>query len=158
MAKRSSRSRPAGEPKLYYPPLGGLYNATWDLWYPLIRITAGLMLIPHGWPKVVAGASAIAANVLARRGIEPALPLAYLIIFLETVGGICIAIGFLTRPFAALLVIEFLVIIFKAHLPNGWLVGVNGAEFAVLWGVVLLAILIRGGGPYSVDRAIGKEV
>jgi putative oxidoreductase len=149
----------SGQPKLVIPGLGGLYASLHDLAYPLVRITAGLMLLPHGWPKMMKmGAGAVAANVLARRGIEPALPLAYLIIFLETVGGICIAIGFLTRPFALLLLLEFLVIIFKAHLPNGWSVGANGAEFVVMWGVLFLAILIRGGGPYSVDRAIGKEV
>jgi len=28
----------------------------------------------------------------------------------------------------------------------------------LLWGLIFLAIAIRGGGPYSVDRAIGREV
>jgi putative oxidoreductase len=69
-----------------------------------------------------------------------------------------IAIGLFTRPIALLLLLEFLVIIFVVHLPNGWSVGANGAEFVVMWGVLFLAILIRGGGPYSVDRAIGKEL
>ena len=54
--------------------------------------------------------------------------------FLELVGGICIAIGFLTRPFALLCLIEMIVIIFKAHLPNGWGFSVQGggAEFPVM--------------------------
>ena len=131
-----------------------------DWGYPLLRATAGLMLLPHAWPKyMVLGAQGVAANILARRGIEPALPFAYLIMFLELVGGICITIGFLTRPFALLLLIEMLVITFKVGVPNGWFFSAQGggAEFTVMWALLFLIILIRGGGDYSVDRAIGKE-
>lgn len=145
--------------KLYFPGLGSTYDSLADWAYPLIRITAGLMLLPHVWPKLMtAGAAGVAAG-LARRGIEPALPFAYLIMFLELVGGICIAIGFLTRPFALLCLIEMIVIAVKAHAPNGWGFSVQGggAEFPVMWAILFLIILIRGGGHFSVDRAIGKE-
>ncbi|HKA75818.1 MAG TPA: DoxX family protein [Pseudolabrys sp.] len=150
----------SGAPKLYFPGLGGLYESLYDFAYPLLRITAGLMLFPHVWPKFMVGVQAVAANTLARRGIEPALPLAYLIMFLESVGAVCIIIGFLTRPFALLLLIEMLVIIFKVQLANGWFFSVQGggAEFPVMWAILFLVILIRGGGHYSVDRAIGKEL
>jgi putative oxidoreductase len=149
------------ETKLYFPALGGIYEGLADWAYVLLRITAGLMLLPHAWPKfLVAGAKGVAANTLARRGIEPALPLAILIMFLESVGAICIAIGFLTRPFALLLLIEMLFITFKVQWPNGWFFSAQGggAEFTVMWAALFLIILIRGGGPYSVDRAIGKEL
>jgi len=108
---------------------------------------------------MVAGAKGVAANTLARRGIEPALPLAILIMFLESVGAICITIGFLTRPFALLLLIELLFITFKVQWPNGWFFSAQGggAEFTVMWAALFLIILIRGGGEHSVDRAIGKE-
>ena len=53
--------------------------------------------------------------------------------------------------------IEFLIIV-KSHLNAGWSVGAGGAEFAFLWLVALIYILIRGGGPYSVDAMLGKEV
>lgn len=149
-----------GDTKLYFPALSGIYDALADWAYPLLRATAGLMLLPHVWPKfMVAGAKGVAANTLARRGIEPALPLAILIMFLELVGAICITIGFLTRPFALLLLIELLFITFKVQLPNGWFFSAQGggAEFTVMWAALFLIILIRGGGHHSVDRAIGKE-
>ena len=147
-----------GDTKLIFPGLGGLYAAAADYTYPLLRVVVGLLLIPHGWPKLMAGASAVAAGALARRGIEPALPLAYLLIFLETAGGVMIAIGLFTRPIAALLVIQFLVIIFKAHMQNGWMASVSGVEFVLLWCICFFIIMLRGGGKYSVDHAIGKEV
>ena len=145
--------------KLYFPGLGGFYEGLADWAYPLLRVTAGLMLLPHVWPKFVSFGAAGVAGSLARRGIEPALPFAYLIMFVELVGGICIAIGFLTRPFALLCLIEMIVIAVKAHLPNGWSFTVQGGggEFPVMWAILFLIILIRGGGHYSVDRAIGKE-
>jgi hypothetical protein len=47
------------------------------------------------------GAAAFAGG-LARRGIEPSLPLAYLIFFNETIGAICLMIGRFTRPITAI--------------------------------------------------------
>jgi putative oxidoreductase len=158
MNAMTTGNRANADPRPVFPALGRHYQFTSDLAYLIVRVTAGLMLIPHGWPKVMAGASAVAANTLSRRGIEPALPLAYLIIALETIGGIMIAIGLFTRPVALLLVIEFLVIIFKAHLPAGYGVGAGGIEFPLMWGLILLAILLRGGGPWSLDRKLGFEV
>jgi hypothetical protein len=55
---------------------------------------------PAWWPKVEAGVAATASSALARRGIQPAEPLAILIIILETIGGICVALGLFTRFWA----------------------------------------------------------
>jgi putative oxidoreductase len=146
----------ASEPKPLIAALGGLYAKAADLSWLIIRATAGLALIPHGWPKFQRGPSGV-AGYLAGQGLEPSLPFAYLLIFLETIGGVMIAIGLLTRPIAALLLIEFLVII-KVHAAKGWAPSAGGAEYVVFWALILLAILLRGGGPYSVDRKLGREV
>jgi putative oxidoreductase len=34
----------------------------------------------------------------------------------------------------------------------------GGWEFPFLWGLFMFAIALRGGGPYSLDRKIGKEL
>jgi putative oxidoreductase len=129
----------------------------WTEWaYLLLRVAAGLMLIPHVWPKLMAGPAAIAANVMARRGVEPALAAAYVAIIVEVAGAILITLGLFTRPMALVLVLEFLVIA-KTHLVAGWGVGIGGAEFVALWLLVYLFIMCRGGGPYSVDAMLGKE-
>ncbi len=90
-------------------------------------------------------------------GIEPALLAAYLVIITEVLGAICITVGFLTRLVAALLVIEFLVIV-KVHSAAGWMASAQGAEFPFIWLIVFVFILLRGGGPYSVDRKLGWEI
>jgi len=137
--------------------LGSLYEKIGPLHWPLIRATVGIILFTHGWPKLMMGVQAVAANTLAKRGIEPALALAYILIFLEIVGAICITLGLFTRPIAVALVIQFVVIVLQ-HVPNGWAWINRGYEFPLMWGLIFLAIAIRGGGPYSVDRAIGREV
>jgi putative oxidoreductase len=79
------------------------------------------------------------------------------IIFLETIGGLLIAVGLFTRVVAALLFIQFLVI-WKVHWPRGWAASASGLEFVIMWGLLFLAIMLRGGGPYSLDRKLGWEV
>ena len=146
----------AGQPRLLVPQLQPFYRRVEPLSWALIRITAGLMLIPHGWPKLMMGVGATANMALVKRGIAPAEPLAIALIAIETLGGLCIALGLFTRFWAAAAVIEMCVIIWH-HLPKfGW--GQGGYEYPLFWGLVMLAIALRGGGPYSLDRAIGREL
>src|SRR5690606_2731740 len=70
------------EPALYMPSLASIYEKTSVLSWPLIRIAAGAFLLTHGWPKLFnMGVQAFAANSLAKRGIEPSLLFAYIVIF-----------------------------------------------------------------------------
>ena len=144
------------QPKLLFPQLQSFYQWVEPLTWPLIRITAGLMLIPHGWPKLMMGITATANMALVKRGIAPAEPLAIALIAIETLGGLCIALGLFTRFWAAAATIEMCVIVYH-HLPKfGW---TNpGYEYPLFWGIVMLAIALRGGGAYSLDRKVGKEL
>jgi putative oxidoreductase len=150
--------RQKADPKPVVPALGYYYQFTSDLAYVIVRATAGLMLLPHGWPKVFTMGAAGVSNALTRYGIPMPGAFAYLLMVLETIGGVMIAIGLFTRVVAALLVIEFLVIVFVAHWPRGYGVGSGGIEFPMMWGLLFVAILLRGGGPWSVDRKLGWEI
>jgi putative oxidoreductase len=144
------------EPRLFFPKLERFYRMVEPLSWPLIRLTAGLMILPHGIPKLQAGVAATAAFALTKRGIGPAEPLAVVLIVLETVGGLCVALGLFTRFFAAAIAIEMAVI---AHLyvPKfGW-TG-PGYEYPLMWCLVMVAIALRGGGPWSLDRRIGRQL
>ena len=147
-----------GQSKLLYPGLAGFYETMLPIAGTLVRIVVGVMFLMHVSTKFKLGADAVAANVFAKNGIEPALLWTYVIIFLESVGGVCLIIGLFTRFFAAALAIEMLVALLMVHLPKGYAAGGGGYEYVLLIGVACLTIAIRGGGPYSVDRAIGKEL
>jgi putative oxidoreductase len=69
-------------------------------------------------------------------------------------------LGLLTRIVGAMIAIEFLVITFVAHFHNGFGFSNPGGgwEYPLLWGLVIFAISLRGGGPYSLDRMIGREI
>jgi putative oxidoreductase len=142
--------------KLLIPRLKPFYDFMEPLSWLLIRLTAGLMILPHGIPKLQAGIAATASFALVKRGIAPAEPLAVVLIVLETLGGLCVALGLFTRFFAAAIAIEMSVIA-SLYIPKfGW-TG-PGYEYPLMWGLVMLAIALRGGGPWSLDRRIGREL
>jgi putative oxidoreductase len=141
--------------------LAPLYANAGDLSYLIVRLTAGGMLLVHGITKLTTGTIAgFAANSMAKRGIEPAMFMAYVVWTLETVGAVCIILGLFTRVFAAAIGIQFLVIVLLAHGPNGfgWNRPGGGWEYPLFWGLMWVAIGLRGGGPYSLDRKLGWEL
>ena len=148
----------AGETRLLWPSLAGFYSQCFEIAYALLRVVIGYILFMHGWGKVHAGAGAIAANVMAKAGLEPSLGFAYAAMALETVGAACLVIGLFTRFFAAAIAIEMGLAFLFVHLPKGFAASQGGFEYVLLIGIVLFVIAIRGGGPYSADRMIGKEL
>ncbi len=143
--------------KLMYPGLAGFYDTWRDIAYTALRVCVGYILFMHGWAKLQTGAAGIAA-FMAKNGLEPGLAFAYVAILLETVGAICIIFGLFTRFFASALAIEMLIGMLAVHLSKGFAAGKGGYEYILLIGVVMFCIAIRGGGPYSVDAKIGKEL
>jgi putative oxidoreductase len=108
---------------------------------------------PHGWPR--SGGVAATASKLA--AADPGRPLAILLIILETIGGICIALGLFTRFWATAVTIEMAVIVYH-YLPAGFGWTKPGYEYPLMWGLIMLAVALRGGGPYSLDRKFRREL
>ena len=123
-----------------------------------MRIVVGAILLAHGWLKVGTFGVAGVSGMMAKNGLEPATAFAVAAMVLETIGAICIIIGLFTRFFAAALAIELLIGLIAVHLKAGFFVNNGGFEYILLLGIVMFAVAIRGGGPYSVDHAIGKEL
>jgi putative oxidoreductase len=154
------------EPKSLIPALAASYPQLRDLAWLIIRLTAGGMLLVHGIQKVMpmfkdgftATIAAFATNSMARRGIEPAMIAAYVVFAIETIGAVLIILGLFTRFAAAAAAIEFAVITFVAHWPLGFTWSRGGWEYPLFWGLILFAIALRGGGPYSLDRKLGWEL
>ena len=147
-----------GEAKLMYPGLSGFYDAMLPIAETFVRIVVGAMFLMHVSAKFKIGAGAVAANIFAKNGLEPALAWAYVVMFVEVVGGACLIVGLFTRFVAAVLAIEMLIALLFVHLPKGYGAGAGGYEYVLLIGAVCFVFAIRGGGPYSVDRFLGKTL
>ena len=148
----------AGETKLIFPGLAGFYGSWHDISYTLVRVIVGYIFFMHGWGKITGAGVAGVSTYMANQGLEPGALFALAAMFLEAVGGICIIIGLFTRFFAAAMAIELAIAFLVVHFKAGFPVGKGGFEYVLLLGIVMFAIAIRGGGPYSADRMIGKEL
>ena len=142
---------------LIFPGLAGFYESFGEVAYALVRVIIGYILFMHGWGKFNAGLGAVVGS-MDKMGLSPSIFFGGAALFLETVGALCVAIGLFTRFFAAALAIEMGIAFLVVHLPKGFAANQGGFEYVLLLGIVLFAIAIRGGGPYSVDRMIGKEL
>ena len=151
-------SQPA---KPLVPALASLEAAVAPLGEPLVRVAAGLLLVPHGAQKLFGafggyGVEATGQFFAAKLGLPAELALVAGLV--EFFGGLALAAGFLTRPAAALIVGLMAVAIVAVHWPAGFFWTSGGFEYPLLWGLVALSFVIRGGGRYSVDALIGREI
>ena len=142
--------------------LAPLYTRLAPLSYPMIRFFAGLFLMPHGAQKLFGwfgggGLEGTAGFFSQNLGLEPGMFWAVLVGATEFFGGLCLAIGLLTRPAAVAVTILMAVAVVLVHLGNGFFATAGGYEYPMFWGLVALAIVLRGGGRMSVDRMIGRE-
>jgi putative oxidoreductase len=146
------------ETNLIFPGLARFYETWRDIAYTLVRGIIGYILFMHGWGKITGAGVAGVSGYMAKQGLEPATLFALAAIFLETVGAICIIFGLFTRFFAAAIAVEMALAFLVVHFKAGFAANKGGFEYVLLLGIVMFAIAIRGGGPYSVDRMIGKEL
>jgi putative oxidoreductase len=148
-------------PRYVVPALGSVYAAIEAYSWPLVRVATGFFFVPHGMQKLFGfwgGDIARTAEGFARQGLHPSLFWAYYIGCLEFLGGICLIIGLLTRPVAALFAGFMFVAAFHVTIQRGWFWSGGGMEVPLYLLLISLAILIRGGGPLSIDSRLGREI
>jgi putative oxidoreductase len=148
-------AKPAeSETALVFPPLGRVY-AGLDAWVlPLLRVLAGVSMVMHGWVHI-SNDMADNAAYFAGEGYEPALFWAWAVTLTELVGGGLLAIGYLTR-LAALPIFIFLLTAVFYHMRNGFYWNEGGFEYPLMWAVVTLVFIVKGGGRASVDALLRK--
>ena len=111
--------------------------------YAVMRIVVALLFACHGAQKlfgVLGGQQVELASKLGLAGI------------IELVGGVMIAIGFLTGTAAFIASGEMAYAYFTAHMPRGGAPIQNGGELAALYCFVFLYIASRGAGVWGVDK------
>ena len=156
-------NRPA-DARLVLPGLARFYALAHPLSYALLRIGAGLTLFTHGLPKVMGRAHGSMADPMAGStrlidavlGLPFAPVLAVFVAGLEFFGGLMLAAGLLTRIVAPMFAVQMAVICVALGPNYPWID--RGFEYPLMLGFVALFIAFRGGGPLSLDRAIGREI
>jgi putative oxidoreductase len=148
----------AAEPRRLLPFLDPFYRWVIPLSWPILRVVTGVDLAIHGWEKVVRLPPIVSALIHtgSARQLGPQFDVFhnFMLSFFEFGGGICIALGLFTRFFAPAAAIDLAIITFTVFWPHGY----HAYEYTLWWGLVTFAIALRGGGPYSLDRALGIEL
>lgn len=153
--------RTTGDTRLVIPALGSVYRALDPYMDALVRVFTGLMLIPHGMQKLFGafggGGISGTAEFLESVGYTPGLFWAWVLAVLETFGGLALVLGLFTRP-VALLVFIFMANAVAFHMPNGFFWNRGGYEYPLFWAAMALFCMVRGGGRWSLDAKLGREL
>jgi putative oxidoreductase len=148
---------PMADTKLLIPPFGRIYSVFAPYTELLIRLIAGGALAYHG-QQILFGNIEGAARFFESVGFENGLLWAWVVGLLEFVCGLCLALGFLTRLAAGPIIGFLIVAIVTYHLENGFNWEARGIEYPLFWAIVVFHFLIHGGGKWSLDALIGREI
>jgi putative oxidoreductase len=126
-----------------------------------VRAATGLFLVPHGAQKLFGlfggyGPEATGQFFASKLGLPASF--AVLAGIIEFFGGIALALGLFTRPVAALVFGLMAVAVVEVHLPAGYFWSDGGYEYPLLWAILALSYVVKGGGRYSLDAKIGREI
>jgi putative oxidoreductase len=65
-------------------------------------------------------------------------------------------VGFLTRVVAFVLSGDMAFAYFLSHAPRNFFPMLNGGDAAILYCFIFLFLVLAGGGPWSLDRHLGR--
>ncbi len=115
----------------------------------ILRVAAGLLMAGlHGMGKIPPGEQMIGG--VGALGFPMPVLFAWAAGLAELLGGIFLAIGFLTRPSAFFLAFTMFVAAFGRHIADPW----DVKELSVIYLSIYLIFLSRGAGKFSVDNFI----
>jgi putative oxidoreductase len=137
---------------------------TADSWSLLVlRLALGIIIFPHGAQKLFGwfGGNGFTATMgfFTNKMNIPAF-FAFLAIIAESLGSMGLIVGLLTRVAAFGVLCNMVVAIAMVHWPNGFFMNWfgkqkgEGFEYHLLVIGMCLALIISGGGKWSVDKTI----
>ena len=139
-------------------------EAPWRQWAPLpLRVVIGYGFMAHGWAKLSRGPAGF-ARLLDQIGAPLPELTAWVSTFTEILGGVAILAGAFVAVVSVPLIVMMLVAMFTVHLrygfsaintigltPDGPQFGPPGYEVNLLYIAGLLALILAGAGPCSID-------
>jgi putative oxidoreductase len=145
-------------------------EALWRQWAPLpLRVMIGYGFMAHGWAKLSRGPAGF-ARLLEQIGAPLPEATAWVSTFIEILGGLAILAGAFVAAVSIPLIVMMLVAMFTVHLRYGFSAintigltadgpqfGPPGYEVNLLYAAGLLALILQGTGPFSIDRLLGRR-
>ena len=145
-------------------------EALWRQWAPLpLRLVIGYGFMAHGWAKLSRGPAGF-AKLLAQIGAPLPEATAWVSTFIEILGGLVILAGAFVAAVSIPLIVMMLVAMFTVHLRYGFsaintiglttdgpLFGPPGIEVNLLYIAGLLALILGGAGPFSIDGLLARR-
>ena len=119
----------------------------------IIRIAAGLAFLYHG-SAILFGAFGGPGPQGFSAHLHAPVIVGYLIGLAQFAGAIAVLTGLLIRIGAICIIIVMLGAIFLVHLPHGFDVSKGGMEYPLTQLLIALALLIAGGGAYSLGSLL----
>jgi putative oxidoreductase len=146
-----------------------LFQTNDDVAVLVLRVLLGLVFFPHGMQKLTTmfggyGFEGTMGFFTGKLGI-PAM-FAFLAIMAEGLGWAGLITGLLTRVAAFGITVNMIVAVYMIHWHNGFFMNWFGAmttegkpagegfEYHLLVIAIGIALMIRGGGKWSIDKAI----
>ena len=142
----------------------------WQQWAPLpLRLIIGYGFVAHGWAKLSRGPAGF-AKLLEQ--IHAPLPevTAWVSTLIEILGGLAILAGAFVAVVSVPLIMMMLVAMFTVHLRYGFsainTIGLTadgpqfsppGYEVNLLYIAGLLALILQGAGPFSIDQLLARS-
>jgi putative oxidoreductase len=135
-----------------------------DVALTMLRMVLGVVFFAHGAQKMLGwfGGFGFHGTIGAFTHMGMPAPMAFLIICTEFFAGLGLIAGLLTRIASFGVAGLMIGAIFMVHLPNGFFMNWMGTqkgegfEFHLLALAMAAALLLRGAGAFSLDRAVAK--
>jgi putative oxidoreductase len=119
----------------------------------LLRLVLAAVFIYHGLNLVTGPEHQWGASWMPGPDAPPAL-LQMAAAWGELIGGIALAVGFLTRLAALGIIVIMIGAITNVHLEHGFDITKHGYEYNVVIITICICLLLGGPGPFAVDRLV----
>jgi len=134
----------------------------------ILRVALGVVMFPHGAQKLLGmfGGGGLSASLkMFESAFNVPVYLALAAVLAESVGAVALVVGFCTRLAALAIAIDMAVAVYLVHSKVGFFMNWTGSqkgegfEYHILAIAIALALSIKGGGLWSVDRVLagGKK-
>ena len=131
----------------------------------IVRLALGIVMFPHGAQKLLGwfGGGGYSATMggMTKMGL-PAI-IVFLVIIFEFFGSLSLITGFLGRLGAFGVLCVMVGAVLTVHLHNGFFMNWSGKqagegfEYHILAIGIALAVIVKGSGLFSVDRALSDK-